>query len=158
MQRSLAVALGLSCIIALITGIASGQDRAETMARLLRMDLAAKTTDMMGKALNLSRTEQEAFWPVYNDYRVELAQFNDQLQAVIKDYVQHYQSLDDAKAKDLIEKSFELQERRLNLLRRYVGNMEKVLPMTQVARFFQVESQMLRLMDVQMNIQLPPLE
>ncbi|HWU38046.1 MAG TPA: hypothetical protein VN203_10405 [Candidatus Acidoferrum sp.] len=158
MQRWLAGALGLSCIIALITGIASGQDQAERMARLLRMDLAVKTSDMMGKALNLSRTEQEAFWPVYNDYRVELAQFNDQLQAVIKDYVQHYQSLDDAKAKDLIEKSFELQERRLNLLRKYVGNMEKVLPMKQVARFFQVESQMLRLMDVQINTQLPPLE
>src|SRR3974377_954511 len=125
MQRWLAGVLGLSCIIALITGRRSVKCQGEGMARLLRMDLAVKTSDMMGKALNLSRTEQEAFWPVYNDYRVELAQFNDQLQAVIKDYVQHYQSLDDAKAKDLIEKSFELQERRLNLLRKYVGNMEK---------------------------------
>ena len=158
MQRALVAALALSCFIALTTGIASGQDSAETMARLLRTDLAAKKTDMMSKALLLTPAEEAAFWPVYKEYQVELAQFNEQLQAVIKDYVQHYQTLDDAKAKELIGKSLELQERRLNLLRKYVGSMEKVLPMKQVARFFQVESQMLRLMDVQINIQLPALQ
>jgi hypothetical protein len=158
MQRSLGAAFVLSCIVALTTTITSGQDPAETMARLLRTDLAAKKTDMMSRALLLSPAEEAAFWPVYKQYQVELGQFNEQRQATIKDYVQHYQALDDAKAKELIEKSLELQEGRLRILRKYVGSMEKVLPMKQVAKFFQVESQMLRLIDVQMNIELPALK
>jgi hypothetical protein len=158
MKRSLGVTFVLACVIALTISIALAQDRSEVMGRLLKTDLASKKTDMMSRALLLTRAEGEAFWPVYNEYQVELARFNEQLQALIKDYVQNYRTLDDAKAKELMEKSFELQEHRLSLLRKYVGNMEKVLPMKQVARFFQVESQMLRLMDLQINTELPSLQ
>jgi hypothetical protein len=108
--------------------------------------------------LLLTRAEGEAFWPVYNEYQVELAQHTEQLQSLIKDYVQNYRTLDDAKAKELMDKSIELQEQRLSLLRKYAGNLAKVLPMKQVAKFYQVESQMLRLMDLQINTELPSLQ
>jgi hypothetical protein len=158
MKRSLGVAFVLACVIVLTIGIASAQDRADAMARLLRTDLASKKTEMMSKALLLSSAEGAKFWPVYNEYQAEMGRFNDERQALIKNYVQNFRTLDDAKAKELTDKSLELQERRLSLLRKYVGDMEKVLPMKQVAKFFQVESQMLRLMDLQINTELPSLE
>ncbi len=46
----------------------------------------------------------------------------------------------------------------LSLLRKYVEYMQKVLPMKLVAKFFQVETQMLRLMDLQINTELPSLK
>jgi len=158
MKRVVGAAIVLGCVLALTIGLAWAQDRAEVMGRLLKTDLASKKTDMMSKALLLSPAEGAAFWPVYNEYQAELAQFNEQIQALIKDYVQNYRTLDDAKAKELMDKSIELQEHRLSLLRKYVGNMEKVLPLKQVARFYQVETQMLRLMDLQINTELPSLQ
>ena len=158
MKRSLGVALVLASAISLTVNFAPAQDRAEMMARLLRTDLASKKTEMMSKALLLTPAEGAAFWPVYKEYQVELGRFNDERQAAIKEYVQNYRTLDDAKAKELMEKSLELQEQRLSLLRKYVANMQKVLPIKLVAKFFQVESQMLRLLDLQINTELPSLE
>jgi hypothetical protein len=158
MRRVWGAALVLVPAVALTVNIAFAQDRAEMMARLLRTDLASKKTEMMSKALLLSSDEGVKFWPAYNEYQAELGRFNDERQAVIKDYVQNYRALDDAKAKELIDKSLDLQERRLSLLRKYVENMQKVLPIKLVAKFFQVESQMLRMMDLQINTELPSLE
>lgn len=158
MKRSMTMALIVASAILLTAAVAPAQDRAEVMARLLRTDLASKKTEMMSKALLLSSDEGAKFWPVYKEYQAELGQFNEQLQAGIKDYVDNYRTLDDAKAKELINKSLDLQEQRLSLLRKYVENMQKVLPMKLVAKFFQVETQMLRLMDLQINTELPSLK
>ncbi|HSB71006.1 MAG TPA: hypothetical protein VLT62_16890 [Candidatus Methylomirabilis sp.] len=158
MKRSLGVVLAVVSAISLTVDIAPAQDRAEMMARLLRTNLASKKTEMMSKALLLTPAEGAAFWPVYKEYQVELAQHTEQLQALIKDYVQNYRTLDDAKARELMDKSLEVQEQRLSLLRKYAGNLAKVLPLKQVAKFYQVESQMLRLMDLQINMELPSLE
>ena len=158
MIRSLTMALVVASAISLTAAVAPAQDRAEMMARLLRTDLASKKTEMMSKALLLSSDEGAKFWPVYKEYQVELAQHTEQLQALIKDYVQNYRTLDDAKAKELMDKSLEVQEQRLVLLRKYAGNLAKVLPLKQVAKFYQVESQMLRLMDLQINMELPTLQ
>jgi hypothetical protein len=158
MKRSLGVALVVASAISLTVAIAPAQDRAEMMARLLRTDLASKKTEMMSKALLLSSDEGAKFWPVYKEYQAELARANDERQAVIKEYVRNYRTLDDAKATELINKSLELQEQRLGLLRKYVDGMQKVLPMKLVAKFFQVETQMLRLEDLQINTDLPSLE
>jgi hypothetical protein len=158
MRRVWGAALVLVPAVAFTVSFALAQDRSEMMARLLRTDLASKKTEMMSKALLLSSDEGAKFWPVYKEYQAELGQFNDERQATIKDYVQNYRTLDDAKAKELMDKSLDLQERRLSLLRKYVENMQKVLPLKLVAKFYQVESQMLRMMDLQINTELPSLE
>ena len=142
----------------LLTGIiVSAQDRVSAMANLLRVDIAAKKTRVLSDAMLLNSPEGAAFWPVYRQYERELAEFNDNRLALIKEYTQNYKSLDDAKAKELIEKSFELQERRLSLLRKYAGELQKSLPTKRVAMFIQVESQLLRLIDLQASVELPEL-
>ncbi len=152
------VPLVVFLVIAIVlTGIVvSAQDRASATANLLRLDIAAKKTRVLSDAMLLSSAEATAFWPVYRQYEQELAQFNDDRLALIKTYVQNYKALDDTTAKDLMEKSFELQERRLTLLRKYAGELQKNLAPKRVAMFIQVESQLL-LIDLQTSVELPEL-
>jgi len=153
----------VTLVVLLITGVVltgivvSAQDRVSAMANLLRVDIAGKKTRVLSDAMLLDSPEAAAFWPVYRQYERELAEFNDSRLALIKEYTQNYRALDDAKAKDLLEKSFELQERRLSLLRKYAGELQKSLPAKRVAIFIQVESQLLRLIDLQASVELPEL-
>ncbi len=158
MMRRFAPIVVLMVTGLVLTGIVvSAQDRVAAMANLLRVDIAAKKTRVLSDAMLLSSPEGAAFWPVYRQYERELAEFNDTRLALIKEYIQNYRTLDDAKAKDLLEKSFELQERRLSLLRKYAGELQKSLPTKRVAMFIQVESQLLRLIDLQSSVELPEL-
>lgn len=144
--------------VALLGGtLAPAQDRAELLARYLRTDIAAKRTHVMSSALLLSADEEKAFWPVYKQYQQELAQFTDAREALIRDYVKEYRTLSDAKAKELMASSFELQEQRLKFLRKYAEEMQKSLPVKQVVKFVQVEAQIHRLTDLQINMELPQL-
>ncbi len=144
--------------VVMLTGTMTlAQDREDVLARYLRVDIAAKKTQVMASGLLLSAPEENAFMPVYQQYQVELAQFTDARQALIKQYVKGYKTLNDAQAKELLDRVFELQEQRLTLLRKYATEMQKTLPITLVAKFVQLELQLQRLMDLQVNMDLPPL-
>jgi hypothetical protein len=158
MKPAFATLVLLTGVVMLTGTIAQAQDREDVLARYLRVDIAAKKTQVMASGLLLSPPEEQAFMPVYQHYQVELAQFTDARQALIQQYVKGYKTLNDAQAKELLDRVFELQEQRLSLLRKYATEMQKSLPITLVAKFVQLELQLQRLMDLQVNMDLPPLQ
>ncbi len=157
MKPVLAPLLLLTCVVMLNGTIALAQEKEDVLARYLRVDIAAKKTQVMSSAMLLSAQEEQAFMPAYQQYQQELAQFTDGRQALIKQYAKDYKTLDDAQAKELMDRVFELQELRLSILRKYVTAMQKILPIKLMARFVQVEFQIQRLMDLQSNMELPQL-
>jgi len=151
--------LGVLIGVVMLTGTAAqAQGREDLLARYLKTDLASKKTEVMSSGMLLSRAEGEAFWPAYKQYQQELNQLNDTRQTLITKYVKEYKSLDDAKAKELLEGVFGLLDQRLVLLRKYATQMQQNLPSVLVAKFVQLELQMQRVMDLQLNIELPPLK
>ncbi len=158
MKRLTVALLLLGGVVALIGTLAPAEDRAEMFAHYLRADIAAKRTNVLSSALFLSPQEEKAFWPAYQQYQVELAKFSDSRQTLIQEYVKEFQTLDGAKAKELMDRAFELQEQRLALLKKYAAEMAKDLPIKKVVMFVQVESQIQRLMDLQINMELPQLQ
>jgi hypothetical protein len=83
---------------------------------------------MPGAALALDATQVAAFWPVYKKYEAELAKIGDERYAGIKDYAANYGSLTDAKATELTDRALGFVEKRLALIKRYVGELRGVLP------------------------------
>jgi hypothetical protein len=146
-----------ACLVLLVASVAVGAANPEAIADMLRHDLASKKSEMMGRALLLSREESDAFWPMYREYERERTQLDGRAVGLINDYVKSYRTLDDTKAKELLETLFSLQEQRLTLLRKYATQLQTKLPMRQVAGFVQVEFQLLRLLDVQRSVELPRL-
>jgi len=95
------------------------------------------------------------FWPVYKKYESELSKINDQKVDLIHDFAHNYDTLTDEKAKELVEKSFEIQEKRLKLRKEYFSEFEKALSSVTAAKFIQLEHQINLLIDLQIASELP---
>jgi hypothetical protein len=132
-----------------------GNQQIDRYITMLRTDLTAQKAALIVSNMHLTEAETEAFWPVYRKYNKELDKVGDAKVAVIKDYATHLDSIDDKKAKELTAKALKVEEQRLRVIKKYIGEFDKVLSAKQVARFFQLEMQMQRMVDLQVAAELP---
>lgn len=121
----------------------------------LRKDVRAGKADILGKTMELDSTQAAAFWPIYKQYDTELAALGNERVAIIQDLAEHWDSLDDAKAKGLLERQVSFEEKRLALTKKYKDEMLKVLPAKTVARFLQVENRLSKLVDLTIASEIP---
>jgi hypothetical protein len=122
---------------------------------VLRKDARAGKADILGKTMALDSTQAAAFWPIYKQYEAERKAIGDDRVAVIQDLAEHFDSLNDAKAQGLLERSFAIEDKRVALQRKYKDEMLKVLPAKTVARFFQIDSRLNHLIDLGIASQIP---
>jgi hypothetical protein len=121
----------------------------------LRKEGRAGKADILGKTMALDATQAAAFWPVYKQYEAELQTLGSERVAIIQDFAEHFDSLDDAKAKALTDRQLALEEKKVALIRRYRDEMSKVLPAKTVARWLQVESRLNKLVELSVASQIP---
>ena len=93
-------------------------------------------------AMQLTPQESTAFWPVYNKYREEVTGVNNQLVKVITDYAAQRDTLTDAQANKLVTDYLAYEQNALDLRKKYLKQFTAVLPMTKVARFYQIENKL----------------
>jgi FlaG/FlaF family flagellin (archaellin) len=123
--------------------------------KLVRSDVQKDKAQIVGLALELDATQSAAFWPVYKQYEAELAAIGDKRYAGIKDYAANYGSLTDAKATELTDRAIGLEEERLALVKRYVGELRKVLPAVKVGRWYQTEMGLIKIVDLRLAAEIP---
>jgi hypothetical protein len=121
----------------------------------LRGDVRAGKADILGKTMALDSTQAAAFWPVYKQYEAEAQTLGNERVAIIQDLAEHFDSLDDAKAKGLLDRQLVFEEKRLALTKKYKDEMLKVLPAKTVARFLQVDSRLNKLIDLTIASEIP---
>lgn len=122
---------------------------------LLRQDVRSKKKQLIAANLTLTDTEATKFWPVYDQYTAELTKLGDQKYALIKEYAQGYGTLSNEQALSLINRSLALDEQIAQLRMKYVPIVNKVLPGTKTATFFQMDRRISALLDVQLASQIP---
>jgi hypothetical protein len=105
--------------------------------------------------MELDSTQAAAFWPVYKQYEAELQTVNNDRLAIIQDLAEHFDALDDAKAKALLDRQVAFEEKKLALVKKYKDEMLKVLPPKTVARFFQVDSRLNKLAELAIASDIP---
>jgi hypothetical protein len=127
----------------------------EKLVDLLRKDIRASKADILGKTMALDATQSAAFWPIYKRYEAERQALGDEKFNVIQDLAEHFDSLNDAKAKGLLERSFVVEDKRMALEKRYKDEFLTALPAKTVARFFQVESRLNNLINLKLSSQIP---
>ena len=121
----------------------------------LRKDVRAGKADIMGKTMALDSTQAAAFWPIYKQYEAESQALGNERVAIVQDLVEHWNSLDDTKAKGLVERQLAFEDKRLALTKKYKDEMLKVLPAKTVARFLQVDSRLNKLIDLTLASEIP---
>jgi hypothetical protein len=121
----------------------------------MRKDARAGKADILGKTLALDSKQAAAFWPIYKQYEAELQTVNNDRLAIIQDFAEHFDTLNDAKAKGLVDRQLAYEEKRLAVTKKYAGEMMKVLPAKTVARFLQVDSRLSKLADLAVADEIP---
>ena len=128
---------------------------AQDPLELLRADLRTNKTAILTAAMALDETQSEVFWPIYREYEAEVIKLNDELIAMIKDYGANYETMTDAKAKELLKRGFKIREGRTKLLKSYSGKVDKALNSRIAARWAQTEVAIQSAIDLQMASELP---
>jgi hypothetical protein len=111
-------------------------------------------------AYNMSFTqkEKEKFWPIYREYREAMGKVGDKRVAVIVDYAEHMNAMTEAKAKQLLDRSFAVEKETIKVKERYVRQFRKFLPQTKVVRLMQVENRMDSMIDLKLAEGIPLME
>jgi hypothetical protein len=123
--------------------------------QLLRQDIRSQKKQLVAANLTLTEAEATKFWPIYDEYAAEMTKIGDQKYALIKEYAQNFGSLTDAQATSLLDRSLALDEAIAQLRIKYVPIVNKVLPGTKTASFFQIDRRLTTLIDLQLASQIP---
>jgi len=107
---------------------------------LLRSVAQTERQAIVARAMILTDQEATEFWPVYSEYRTAFGKVNDQLIKLITDYAAQRDTLTGEQAKALINSHIKFEQDLLKLRKKYIPKFGKVIPMTKVARFYQIEN------------------
>ena len=129
----------------------------DSAIEVARANMRADRATIITQAMNFSDKEAAAFWPIYRQYEYERSRLDDDRVAVIKEYMQKYQTLTDAEAKAMADKMLDCDSRLAELKKKYYKKFNKVLPALTVTKFFQLDRRVDLLMDMNVESSLPPL-
>jgi len=117
--------------------------------QFVRSLTAAERQATLARTVALTDEESQQFWPLYRQYRQEVASIEDKTVALIRDYADNYSQLSPDKAKELTESWLDIEKKRLAAKQKYMKKYEKVLPGLKLARVMQVENRMDLLIQLQ---------
>jgi len=100
--------------------------------------------------MQLTDTEAEKFWPVYDRYATDLAAIYDTKMELVGEYLDNYTNMNGDEAEGYIRRRAAIEEQIMQLRLKYVPAFRKVLSGRQTALFFQIEWRL----DLLINLQL----
>ena len=127
----------------------------ETDIKLLREDIRSERVRLVAANLPLNDTEARNFWPNYDQYLAEVSKIGDARVALIKEYVQSYNTMTDAQANDLMKRSVTVDQQLPALLTKYVPIFEKVISPKKTVLWYQIERRLDLLINLEMSANIP---
>ena len=165
--KGISSVLAIAFVFGLLTSApatVSAQALAEQVSRQVTEDLNLTREIIQIKrkaivALNMGLTdyEAEAFWPIYDEYWVEMKKLGDRDVALISDFAKNYvyESLTNQKAKEMHQEWNSIKKNTVKLQEKYAKKFRKVLPEKKVLRYFQIENKLDLIIDSELSAAIP---
>jgi hypothetical protein len=131
------------------------QKNIQEYIELMRSDVQQRKAETLATVMQLSAADAAKFWPIYAEYDAELTKLNDLRVANIQEYARTYDQMTNEKADELIQKALAYRKQRQELVAKYYERVKQALGATTAARFFQIEDQLLSIIDLQIDSSLP---
>ena len=141
-----------------LTGAVSGQASSDEDIKLFRKDLRSLKKQIIAANMDLTDTEAQQFWPIYDRYTAELVKIYDTKYALLNEYAQNYTGITGEQAESYIKGRAAVEESTLQLRRKYLPIFRKVLSGRLTALFFQLDWRLGLIMDLQLASQTPLVE
>ncbi len=104
--------------------------------------------EIIGDNLVLTEEQAEIFLPMLDQYIADQNKVADMRMKNTEEYMMNYYDLDDATAKDLLNKAVEIDQERMNIKREFMAKMLEKLPAPLVGKFFQLDARIFALIDL----------
>lgn len=122
---------------------------------ILKKDIQAEAKMLVGENLEMTEDQANVFWPLYDEYDAELLDLSNERLDIISSYMLDYYDLSDEKAETLVNQAMDIEQKRLDLKRKYITKMNKVLPQKLVGKFFQIDGYLQTLLTIQRQSSIP---
>ena len=123
--------------------------------KLLREDLQSKKTQIITNTMNFDAREAAAFWPLYKEYAAAQNSIAQERLALITDYAQNLDKMDDAKARSLTDRLFAIEDETQALRKKYFPRFEMALGAKRAAKFYQVDNRLAQMVNIQLASEIP---
>lgn len=90
--------------------------------------IQAQRVAFITKRLNLSTSESQKFWPLYNEYEAEQKKIRQKYKLK-----QDFATMTDAEAEETVSNMLEMEQQILNLKKDYFQRLRKVIPVRKIA-------------------------
>ena len=122
---------------------------------LLRKIFSAEKKALTEEFLQLSGSDANAFWDLYNAYETERTDLVDRRLGLIEDYADQYENLTNEQATALANRAFKIRSERLKLQQKYFKKISKAVDAKTAASFFQLESYIQAAVDFELYDAIP---
>lgn len=138
--NKLAQAVGMLAL--LISLSATAQDSVASNMDSLRDEIRADKKLVVASNLILTDSQAAKFWPIYDGYQADLAEFNERLGRLIVEYGDAYgrRSLTDSTADRLIREAIDIEQDEVARKKKLAKQLDGVIPPIEAARYLQIES------------------
>jgi hypothetical protein len=127
----------------------------EKEIQLLRQDVQSVKDEVIKQAMQFTPRESAVFWPVYQEYAKAQHVIADKRLALITEYAQKLESMDDVTAANLTRRLFQIEDDAQALRKSYYPKIEKVLGAKRAAKFCQVDNRLSQLINLQLASEIP---
>jgi hypothetical protein len=131
----------LGCLLLTALAVPAGAQVRDAI-EVTRQSIQTERQAIVAAAMGLSETEGAAFWPLYREYRQDMAKTGDKLINLLENYGGKWDTMTDQEATTMMNEFMSVQKEELDVKSRWMGKMKKVLPGRDLARFFQVENKL----------------
>ena len=145
----------LSTVLFAQAADSSAKPLSDSDIQLLRSDVQAGKNEIITATMQFTDAESTAFWPVYRDYARDQQAIGDERVALVKDYAANYDTLNDSKAKDMVQRMINIEDKTLNLREDYWPKFMKVLGAKRAAKFYQVDNRLSLIINLQLTAAIP---
>ena len=126
--------------------------------KLFRKDLRSLKKQIIAANMDLTDSEAQQFWPIYDRYTAELVTIIDKKYALLNEYAQNYTTMTSEKADTYIKGRAAIEESVMQLRLKYFPIFRKALSGKSTALFFQMDWRLGLIMDLQLASQTPLIE
>ena len=121
----------------------AGGDKPADNLQIIHEKLKADKKLIVSKYMELTESEAQKFWPVFEEYQKDLQKSNERLLRLLQSYAAEYKSksLTDEKAKTLLDEWIAIEQDEGKRRGAFAPKVLQTLPAKKAARYLQIENE-----------------
>ncbi|HEX5669043.1 MAG TPA: hypothetical protein VFX73_09585 [Chitinophagaceae bacterium] len=107
--------------------------------QILQATFGKEKAELVKAYMAIPAEQDAAFWSMYDKYEESRRALGKEKVTLIEEYAKSYESLDDKKASELMNKKLKLTDDYTKMQKKYYDSFAKLIGGRQAAKFFQLE-------------------